>query len=169
MFALCLRLAVRVASPTSQRPIQCPIAYFPSPSHPHTLSPSTLLKVCLIVSLRFSFSAAVVHVAQNDVADLSRPADIFRSRIPIWCPQVVSNRSSSHFYSYNRVDDVSKDVLTHIRRVRRCQNRQPRSPRYGCPHPSHIPLNVLMRSLSCSTEDRKGREACQRQEEHWRA
>ena len=35
-----------VACPASQRPIQCPIAYLPSPSHPHILSPSTPLKVC---------------------------------------------------------------------------------------------------------------------------
>ena len=103
---------------------------FPSPTHPHTLSPSTPLNVGLLVSFLFSISAVVVHVTQDDVGDVPPPADIPRSRISVWNPERV-NRSSSHFCSYNRVGDVSNDVLTYIRRVRRCQ-KPVNPPRYAC-------------------------------------
>ena len=83
--------------------------------------------------------------------------------------KVVSNRCSSHLYSHNRVDDVSNDLLTHIRRVRRCQKQPLRIPKNGYLSLFPVPSSVLTLTASRSAEDRKGGEACQRQEEHWRA
>ena len=73
------------------------------------------------------------------------------SRTPIWCPKVVSNRSSSHSYSYNRVDNVSNDMLTRISRFRRCQATAPRLPRYANPDLSPISFYVLICSPICSS------------------
>lgn len=116
---------------------------FPPLGHPYAPSLSTLLKVCPLVPVLFSFAAIVVCVAKNDVADVPQSANIFRSRTPIRCLKVVSNRSSSHLYTYNRVGDVSNEVLTHIRRVRRCQKKPPNLPRFA-----YVPQFVA-RSVPC--------------------
>ena len=165
--ALCLRLAVRVSAlPYKPKAYRVYYRLSPSLTHPRFLSLSTLIKVCLLVSIRFFFSVVVVRVAQNDFADIPQPADLFWSRTPIRCPKVVSNLCSSHLYSHNRVDDVSNDLLTHIRRVRRCQVNAPKLPRYAYPGLSSVPFYVLNRSVLSSVEGRKGSgEARQSQEE----
>jgi len=137
----------------------------PQPST-HTLTFHTLKgmspRLCLLLRLRRRRPCRPERRWRRSTAN---------GRIPVTHTRVlsVSNRSSSHFYSYNRVDDVSNNVLTHIRRVRRCQKRALRLPRHGYSGSSPVPSHVLTRSVSCPAEDRKGREACQRQEEHWRA
>jgi hypothetical protein len=155
--ALCLRLAVRVASPASQLPIQCPLRLFPSPAHPQT--PFTLHTFkCTSTRLPVPLH---LHRRRPRRPGRRRRRSTPSGHIPVTHIQrvsrAVSNRSSSHFCSYNRVDDVSSNVLTHVRRVRRCQKHPPKIPRYAHPSQSPVPFCVLTPPVLRSAEDRKGR------------